>query len=281
MNTDEHARKSLRSEIYDLRKGLEAERQPGCSEHIEQLESKIHPEHPYSLSADSYQRLKEVNEYSVAGRGGPAEVPKSEYIYRLTAAIKLYNFITGRWFPSQGPGKPSDNSVFNGLVIEYQKTKRWLRLANYASGELGGLRSITWWTGQEISGENALQDALSLGMAADWFPKYPVLLRCQAAAVFAERSVRIPNGLDAFHSTVFHPTREKPRPPSGVTIAISRTNKLSRGKSEYVARPVPVRHIELIPLLRDFSIERSRSPVEEDLLDPLTSYYKELIKGNA
>jgi hypothetical protein len=276
--------------LYDKRRRVDTLRQPSHAQRIEKLHSTLVDElkrqHPYELTRDDYNKLKELKEHSpyTAICLGTPSTPSSEYCYRITTWSKLVaeTVFETRKFRLATSGS-AEREIFDYFVSEHFRVnlqsfddQRWLPLTHYFGGTYGGYREFTWWTPFPVSTTNPMCSAHHLGCLNISVGTLTIILRCPVSFLTEKQISHIPTAIDGYFFNIFRTTLEHRNPTCGRTISVEVPDRLTLGGEEFVVRPFDLdeAQIDLWPVYLDAS---SVHKIEfHEISDKLLSYYSTL-----
>lgn len=271
----------LFTRLFKLRQDKGSDRQPTFKTGLEALATALENEpHPYDLSNAQLKALMKTNAFRYGAAGKEAELTDYQYLYRISTIRKVQSYTTQSDWKSTTPRRDDQPWVaFQYWENEFSRSRRWLRLSDYADGVFASPRGFSFWTNQELpSGdvEKLLTDVHALGIPNDWLDEYCLLMRLDIRSLDDSDLARIPTVLDAFDSYIFHATKESENPTCGMAIKLDLNHPLGIGHSEFAVRPVATTKIEILPVY----IPEDASPYvnsrDELLLNSLNSYYGSL-----
>jgi hypothetical protein len=230
--------------------------------------------HPYGLSYQERQEVLGVLLEGLAGVRKVAELPDSDYLYRV---CNVEDFI----YNTQFPLSPSDKNEPDPSIAVWERLRtesngQWRSVSGTIGKEYAGCGQISWWTDLPLP-VDIVPGALKIGMCTNWLIDRSILIRCKVSFVRAARLAYVPTILDAFCQLIFHPRHESKSPPSGKAIDLSQPGPLSTGASEFVLRPIDCSRIDFLPIAIPSDMKKSyreHHDNHEKLLDRLLAYYK-------
>lgn len=268
--------------IFELRKMCSEQRQRSQLDRMSELAAYLFkfPEttHPYGLGPHFSAFVEQTGYFSSGAAGSHAQIPDTEFAYRIESIHKLVSRLT--WREPYFFRDDADNA-WTILNAASKSGNDWLGLMKYAMGTYPALDvnnwKFTWWTTFPVP-EDVMLAVAKLGMYSSWVMPDTVLMRARVSSIQAGQLARVPTLVDAFFSPVFHTVFEDPVPNAGITIDLS-TYPLGEGADEYVVAALGVEDIEICPvnipstargILKDWVGQ------DEHNLKILVSYYETL-----
>jgi hypothetical protein len=257
--------------IFAIRSDLDAIRQPATRDHLRTLRDRVlalAAPHPYDMPfPDRLDLCTVVGAYAQGAQGGVAEV-ESEYIFRISSIGELVRSVS--W-----TNRTNDDAAFDPIFALSDTARRWLRLADFATGAYQNYRAFSWWSTSDLSAGELWSAWRRVGLLDDWIMNESVLMRCRRDAIKA----RVPTTLDGFEGPVFEAMDEQQRPVTGRAIDLSR-RPFAPGEVEVVVGAIAVDQIDLLPVLVPESSKHQGVPVRDSLetWTALEQYYRACFK---
>lgn len=265
--------------IYCYRSGCGRLRQPTHTHRLDELELALRDNfggkgHPYGLGFREKQELLGLLLEGLAGVRKAADLPDSEYLYRV---CNIEDFIYNTDYPlSPSDMNEPDPSIAVWERLNTESDGEWRPVPGGVGKQYAGYGQISWWTDLPLPVDIVL-GALKIGMCTNWLIDRSILLRCKVSFVKAAGLAYVPTVLDAFCQLVFHPRHESKNPPFGKAIDLSQPGPLGVGASEFVLRPTDCRQLEFLPIPVSSDMKKNYKEHHDNhqkLLDRLIAYYK-------
>jgi hypothetical protein len=229
--------------------------------------------HPYGLDYLEKQELVGVLLEGLAGVRRVAELPNSDYLYRI---CNVEDFIYNTQYPlSPSDLNEPDLSIAVWERLHTESDGQWRPVPGASGKQYAGCGQISWWTDLPLP-VDIVTYGLKIGMCTNWLIDRSILMRCKVSHIRASRLAYVPTMLDAFCQMIFHPRHESKNPPSGTAIDLSQPGPLSTGASEFVLRPVDCGQIEFLPIPIPSDMKKDYKEHHDNhrtLLNKLLAYY--------
>jgi hypothetical protein len=274
-----HQHMSTLTSIYNLRLEAGQKQQPRHASALRGLDlilKRTGTEHPYGeFNRELNAKLVNKTSYVGGSRGYLRTLHGEDFIYRLSGIKELAEDKTIEWTSHIKADQPA-SELFRLVRDDFRRVKDWIPLSRYAQGRLTGYRNITFWTTHQIQPERIIDDAHLIGITNNWLRQWSVIIRCKVADLTKNNNTRVPTALDAYTELIFHPTKDKDSPSSGITIKLNSDLLLTQGTKEFVLGHVEAEKIQLIPCYITNKSEPCIHSKDTELWDSLEDYYTTL-----
>lgn len=267
--------------IYCYRSGCGRRRQPTHVSSLDALELAVRNKfggkgHPYGLKYPEKQELLGALLEGLAGARRAAELPDSDYLYRI---CNVEDFIYNTQYPlSLSDLNEPDLSTKVWGILHTESNGQWRPVPGGSGKQYAGCGKISWWTDLPLP-LDIVTSGLKIGMCTNWLIDRSILMRCKVSHIRASRLAYVPTILDAFCQMIFHPRHESKNPSSGTAIDLSRPGPLSTGASEFILYPIDCGQLEFLPISIPSDMKKDYKEHHDNhqkLLGKLLDYYADI-----
>ena len=271
-------------DIYEQRRLADIKRQPDCKSFLEQLHAallSLEPPryHPYELSPDDFETLKDLPAYQAICLGTRSTV-STDYLYRISTWPKFVSDIaasTRSW--RLIPRSVSESEAFTYLMDEHFRVGPWIPVSRFIGGNYSGMRGFTWWTTTVMPSLNMMCTAHEMGLLNSDIGPEILILRCPCHFIRDHTRCHVPSVVDGYFFNIFHATQYTEPSPYGRCISVESPINLTLGAEEIVMRPLDIDRagIEVRPLM--LNDPAAHKVYFNDVSEGLIRYYTSLVES--